>query len=40
MSRRLHDLLGAARRPANLPYVVLAGLMLVSFLSRMVLLLR
>lgn len=40
MSRRIHDLLAAARRPVNLPYVLLAGLMLVSFLSRMVLLLR
>lgn len=40
MAPRLRTLLASARLPANLPYAVLGALLLVSLLSRLVLLLR
>lgn len=36
----LHRLRQAAAEPRNLPYTILGGLMLVSLLSRLVLILR
>jgi hypothetical protein len=40
MSQRLHSLIASALVPANLPYAILGTLMLVSLLSRAILLLR